>query len=70
MNRKITPAQAVHIHSLIDQHHLKLREAKEHYPLLSISQIHRIATGENWQSVTGTTASPSKGSLRNVDQKR
>jgi hypothetical protein len=70
MNRKITPAQAVHIRRLINQQHLKLREVRASYPLLSLAQIHRIATGENWQSVTGAAVSPSSGSLRNADTKR
>jgi len=69
MNCKITQRQAEQIRHLVNVEKKKLREVAVFYPI-STSQIHRIATGENWQSVTGTTASPSKGSLRNADQKR
>ncbi len=53
MNRKVTPQQARHINQLVTQQHLKLREVQEQFPVLSLTQIHRISVGKNWGRVTG-----------------
>lgn len=54
MNRKITPTEASHIRHLLRSQHLKLREVREHYPQLSLAQIHRIGNGTNWSRATGS----------------
>lgn len=55
MNRKITVEQALHITQLVTQQHLKLREVQEQFPVLSLTQLHRIAVGKNWDRITGAT---------------
>jgi len=70
MNRKINATQAFRIRQLVCEQRQKLREAKESYPQLSITQIHRIANGTNWQSVTRPTPSPSNTEPQNAASKR
>lgn len=53
MNRRITATEASHIRHLLRSQHLKLREVREHYPQLSLAQIHRIGKGTNWSRATG-----------------
>lgn len=54
-NQKVTSEQALHINQLVTQQHLKLREVQEQFPVLSLTQLHRIAVGKNWDRVTGET---------------
>ena len=70
MNRKITPAQAQDINRLVNTEHLKLREVQQfpEYAKLSLTQIHRVATGKNWAHATGlthrqSTTSPTKANI-------
>jgi hypothetical protein len=70
VNCKITPEQAAHIRHLVRSKHQKLREVKELYPQLSTTQIHRIASGTNWQSVTRPTPPPSNTEPQNAAPKR
>lgn len=55
MNRKVTSEQALIINQLVTQQHLKLREVQEQFPVLSLTQLHRIAVGKNWDRITGAT---------------
>ena len=69
MNCKITQRQADQIRYLVNVEKKKLREVAYPY-FLSISQIHRIAKGTNWQSVTRPTPLPSNTEHQNAASKR
>jgi len=71
MHRKITPQQARHINHLVNVKRLKLREVVQQFPqyaVLSLTQIHRIATGKNWSHETGTVHIQSTTSLEKVNR--
>lgn len=68
MNRKITPAQAQHIRNLVRVQGLKLREAHEQFPQISLAQVHRIANGTSWGRVTGSPAQGSTPSPQKVNR--
>ena len=68
MNRKITPEQAAHIRHLVKVDHLKLREVAEQYPVIGLAQIHRIASGTNWQRVTHSPKSLANPPPRNENR--
>lgn len=66
-NRKVTPEQVTRIKALITQDRLKLREVKEQYPWMSLTQLHRIAVGKNWAHVTGKVENYTKLSVERVN---
>lgn len=70
MNRKINAPQAAHIRHLVKVEHKKLREVAVCYPQIGLTQIHRIANGTNWPSVTRPTPSPINTEHQNAASKR
>ena len=68
MNRKITPTQATEIRHLVRVQGLKLREANEQFPQISLAQVHRIANGTSWGRVTGSPAQESNSSPQKVNR--
>ena len=69
MNHKLTPEEVAQLRHLRHTHLHKLKDLAVRFNI-STAQVARIASGENWKSVTGSTATASTRAPRNAEAKR